>query len=89
MKLKPEAIGVKTFTQTLGFITVQERHLPILLREGRHDLIDGILEAKQLVALENKLKSELREIAKDLDGYNDNLKKQELIDLINATPTAD
>jgi len=89
MKLKKEAIGVKTMTESLGFITVQERHLHILIREGRYDLVDGMVSSKNLVALEDKLKSELKEIAKDLEGYSDTLKKSELIELINAAPKSE
>jgi len=89
MKLKESAIGVKTIVQSIGYITVSEKHLPILIREGRFDLIDGMISAKKLVALEDKKKSELQEIAKDIEGYSDKLKVKELIELINAAPKSE
>lgn len=86
MKLKKSAIGTKTNTQNLGFITIKEKHLDILIREGRYEFIDGMIAPNKLVALEDKKVSELRELAKDLEGYTNKLTKQELLDLINALP---
>jgi len=81
-------IGVTTTTKSLGQITVESRHADILAREGRYDLIDGIVPAKALVALSDKTVKELRDIAKDLEGYELKLKKSELIDLINDSASA-
>ena len=70
MKLKKSAIGTQIMTKNLGFIKIQERHLPILLREGHYHLVEGMVHPKKLVALEDKTVSELREIAKEMEGYS-------------------
>ena len=88
VRVKPNMIGTSVSTKALGMITVREDHADILAREGRFDLIDGIIPAKKLVALGDKTIKQLREIAKGLEGYTLKLKKDELIELINATPSA-
>ncbi len=88
IKVKSSAIGVSVGTKSIGVITVAQRHVDILAREGRFDLLDGIVPAKKLVALSDKTVKELREIAKGLDGYELKLKKDELIELINDSPSA-
>lgn len=86
-KVKADKIGTTVSTKTLGSITIAERHADILAREGRFDLIDGLIPAKKLVALGDKTIKQLQNIAKDLPGYHLKLKKEELIKLINAAPT--
>ena len=86
MRVRPEMIGVRTWTKALGNITVAARHVDILAREGRTDLIEGLKAAKRLVPMTEKTLKELRDQAKDLDGFNLKLKRDELIALIDAQP---
>lgn len=88
IKVKPEMIGATTVTKSLGRITIAERHADILAREGRYDLIDGIVPAKKLVALKDKTSKELNELAKDLPEYKTGMNKDDLIELIRAAPNA-
>lgn len=84
--VKPQFIGATTKVKNLGTITIREDHAEILAREGRFDLVDGITPAKKLVALSDKSLKELNDLAKDMEGYKKGLKKEELIELIRATP---
>jgi len=88
IKVKEEMIGATVWLKGIGHTTIGQRHANLLAQAGRYDLLDGIVAPTALVAIADKKVSELREIAKGLEGYNDKLKKDELIALINAAPSA-
>jgi len=53
MRIRKNKIGSRTFTRTLGHVTVSEDLLDVFLSEGRHDLIEGIPVPKKLKAVKD------------------------------------
>ncbi len=86
LRVKPEMVGFTTKVKGLGRITITAEHAEILAREGRFDLVDGIVPATKLVALKDKSLKDLNKLAEDLIGYKKGMKKSELIELIRVAP---
>jgi hypothetical protein len=94
MKVKKEFIGASTSVQGIGQIKIREDHADVLAKAGRFELLEGpIPNFKKLVPVEKeqtpdysemKVK-DLRDLAKDLDGYKSSMNKHQLIELLNAT----
>jgi hypothetical protein len=88
IRVKEEMIGATTWIKGIGHTTIGQRHALLLAQAGRFEFLDGVVPATKLIALADKTVKELRETAEGLDGYSLKLKKDELIDLINAAPSA-
>jgi len=91
LRVKPEFIGASTSVPGIGQIKIREDHAGILAQAGRWELLDGDQPVhKKLVPVKDEecipcLKThELRERAKNLDGYKPSLGRDKLIALIDA-----
>lgn len=87
MKVKKELEGGVTFSKILnGNVKIIDKNVDLFLSEGRYDLLENTPTPKKLEPIKNNLEEksvkELRELAKDLEGFDSKMKKQELIQLI-------
>ena len=87
MKVKKELEGGVTFSKILnGSVKIIDKNVDLFLSEGRYDLLENTPTPKILEPIKNNLEEksvrELRELAKDLEGFDSKMKKQELIQLI-------
>lgn len=81
MEVKKEKLGSIVFIKSLGFsIQVKKDHADLLYRNGMDSFLDGV--KNDLVPLEKRKIGDLRKMAKLIDGYQDSMKKNELIELI-------
>lgn len=88
-KVKKDSIGKTIFIKKMGHTTITEKSGRLLLNAGRFEHLEGSKKPVPLQpkseSLEDKTLQELRELAQDLEGYKKNLKKSDLIELLNAS----
>ncbi len=81
MHIKEDKIGTIFHSKTHGFaIKIGHEHTGLLIKEERFDLLDS--SGGDLKPLGDMKVSELREIAKEMDGYQSKMRKPQLIKLI-------
>lgn len=83
MKVREDKIGCITFSKTYNSaIKVSEDHSELLFLEKRYEFLEEFEAPGALKPLSDLSLKELRERAKDIEGFKNSLKKQQLIDLI-------
>jgi len=82
MKVKDKYIGSTTYSNTLSTVLrIDKTHANLLYNEGRFEMLDGVTD-EVMKPLEDRTAKDLREMAKDMDGFKKNLSKAKLIELI-------